>query len=84
MVEIEVDADAWGESLEQLSPLRKTRKSYALALVDYKDRIWEGRNIPVKFEVFRGKGARAGPTERFRTRLLLASACRSLRPWLCI
>jgi hypothetical protein len=56
-LDITIDADLWGESLRERGAIKKRgagRKFLALALVDSKDRVYENRNVSVKYEIFKG------------------------------
>lgn len=55
LAEIEIPSDMWGEEYELGAAIRKSRKYYALALVDAQDNVWEERAVSVKYEVFRGE-----------------------------
>ncbi|GAB5035476.1 bromodomain containing protein [Nannochloropsis oceanica] len=54
VLDIEVDPDIWGESLESKAVVRKTRKYHAVVLVDAEDKVWQGRSMGVKFQIFKG------------------------------
>ncbi|EKU20026.1 bromodomain containing protein, partial [Nannochloropsis gaditana CCMP526] len=54
VLDIEVDPDIWGDSLERKAAVRKTRKYHAVVLVDAEDKVWEGRNLGVRFQIFKG------------------------------
>ncbi len=54
VIDIEVDPDIWGDSLEKKAAVRKTRKFHAVVLVDAEDKVFEPRTKAVKFEIFKG------------------------------